>query len=75
MKLEPAILFLIEIGAFVFFLGLLPLLIVLRNLPGLWRTRRPVAALMVGVVINTAFLFFVLFAAFAGLVTFGGQGQ
>ncbi|HEX2988324.1 MAG TPA: hypothetical protein VHS06_09155 [Chloroflexota bacterium] len=72
MKTEAAIIFVIEIAGFVFFLGLLPLAVVVGRLTRVWRRDRGVGLLLLGVLINTAFLFFTLFAAFAGLVLYGG---
>lgn len=72
MKTEAAIIFMIEIGGFVFFFGLMPLLIVISRLRRVWRVSRGTGLLLAAVLINTLVLFFALFAAFAGLVFPGG---
>ncbi len=75
MKTDAAIIFMIEIASFVFFLGLVPLAIVLRQLPRVWQSNRGTGVALAAVMINTLLLFFTLFAAFAGLVYSRSSGQ
>ncbi len=71
MKPEDAIVLVIEIGSlFVIFL-LLPLMIVLSRIRGVWRFSPGDGVVLTGVIVSTAFLFLLLFAGFAALITSG----
>ena len=73
MKPEAAIVLVIEIGSlFVLFL-LMPLMIVLTRVRQVWRSSPGDGVVLTGVIVSTGFLFVLLFAAFAALVTSGAH--
>ncbi|MCL4464875.1 MAG: hypothetical protein M1401_01270 [Chloroflexi bacterium] len=73
MKNEPAVVFVVVLGGFLFFLGLLPLGVVLSQLGKVWHEHRRSALILIGVVINTGLLFLLLFVTFVYQAFFWGQ--
>lgn len=74
MPLEGAILFVIEMGAVVFFFLFLPLTIAVGTVGRIWRDNRGTGAIYTAVIFWTLVLFSALFAIFAALVYEGNQG-
>ena len=73
MKIEPVIVFVIIVGGFLFFCGLLPLLTVLFSLGRVWQASRPAGLVLIGVVLSTSVVFLLLLASFFGIVVTGRQ--
>ncbi len=74
MPIEAGILFVIEMGAVVFFFLFLPLTIALGTVGRIWRDNRGTGTIYGAVIIWTLVLFSALFAIFAALVYSGTQG-
>jgi len=74
MPLDAAILLVVEMGAVVFFLLALPLVIALRALRPIWRDNRGTGTIYGVVLLWTMVLYSALFAAFAALIYVGFQG-
>lgn len=74
MPLEGEILFMIEMGAVVFFFLFLPLTIALGTIASIWRDNQGTGTIYGAVILWTMVLFGALFATFAALVYAGNQG-
>lgn len=74
MPLDAAILLVVEMGAVVFFLLALPLVIALRSVRQIWRDNRGTGTLYGVVLLWTTVLYSALLATFAALIYVGFQG-
>ncbi len=75
MEAEPAIVLTIVGSSVVFFLVLLPLIIIVTGFHQVWRANRGTAVLLAGVIFWTVLLFGTLLGTFAGLITSGSIAQ
>lgn len=74
MRVEPATILVVELGSIAFFFLVLPLAVVLANLPRVWRRNAITGAILGGVVALTGLLFAIYLVGIA-IIAFGGGGS
>ncbi len=73
MRIEPATVLVIELGSLSFFFLVLPLVVVLASLRGVWRMSRGTGLVLTGVVVLTAIFFLLLFIGLVAVTFFGAS--